>query len=175
VCAACERPIVRGVDATRLDLEAVHLLRDASDVLAGSRYVRTYMRIVVVFVLVATMAAVGGGDWLIPMLFVAIFLVIAQVLTGASQRAKRIASARLKLDEAWARAVAILVRERGGLLSAKELAETTRIPMADAEQILTSLSVDRGIVDIDEEQQLRYRVDVEPLDSPSASVTRANE
>jgi hypothetical protein len=82
------------------------------------------------------------------------------------------------IDDARRHAAAILVREHRGYLTAKELAQTTRISVPEAEQLLTRLSVDRGRVDIDDEQQLHYRVDAsEPLDSdePSASVKRANE
>ncbi len=173
VCAACGVPVVRGA---KVDFEAKRLLRDASFLLAGTR-LRSFVYFAVLSALVAIVFAARDVRALVPLLFMGIVLAIVQAVTGASRREKRIASARLALDGAWARAVAALVREKGGSMSARELAETTHISVDDAERILTRLSVDRGRVDIDADQQLHYRVDAsEPLYSDAtASARRTSE
>jgi hypothetical protein len=162
VCGACGGPIVPGVDAAMLSDEGVRGLRRAALGAAAARklpvgeiiapiacvslcYFTLGRPVAMILSLVFTLFAIGGY---------------------ASRREKRLANARLEVEGAWLRAAEILVGARAGYLSAKELAATTRIPVRDAEDILTRLSVDRGRVDIDADQQLHYRVDAsEPLDS----------
>jgi hypothetical protein len=100
--------------------------------------------------------AISFGPLLIP------FSVLTLVGFGRRRRAR----VRVQVDDAWLQAAGRLAQSRGGALTARQLAEATHIAVPDAERILTRLSVDRGSVDIDADQQLHYRVDVsEPLDS----------
>jgi hypothetical protein len=175
VCGVCEGPVIPGVDATKLDAEATRALRAVAKTGSGKALLN---------VLFATLVSFALGFVLLPARWLVLGLTLSLLVAGVisfaegSRGEKRRASTRSTLIEAWTRAAAYVAETRGGFVTARELAELTRIPVHDAEEILTRLSVDRGRVDIDADQQLHYRVDVsEPLDSepPSASAKRANE
>lgn len=173
-CGACGKPVIPGVDATKLDLQATNALLAAAEALDGGREARGSFVFLAFLVMVAAASATGFRLMSFVLGLVALFFLFRALI--AAPRYRRLKAALVHIEDARLHAAAILVRERGGYISAKDLAQKTRISVSEAEQLLTRLSVDCGRVDIDADEQMHYRIDTEePLPSeppPSAEQSR---
>jgi hypothetical protein len=178
VCGGCGGPVIPSVDATKLDRDTLASLRNAAILLSPKRMaMRTLVRGAIALPVLTVLFGGAPGKALLGFL---VLLVVASFLAldFGAQRKNRLGSAEHAVNEAWLRAVALLVRERGGFLGAQDLATTTRISLGDAETILRHLTMENGRIDIDADQQLQYRIDAqesgssEPAASPKLTRSR---
>jgi ribosomal protein S27AE len=162
VCGACGGPIIPGMDATKLDDEAKRMLARARGATSSAR--RIPILEIVAPLVFAGSCAMGFVLGQAMLLFLAVVVLVLVFGGYATRREKGRASAKLFVEDAWLHAAGLLAEERGGYLSAQEVAARLRLPLPDAERLLTRLSVVRGRVDVGEDAQVRYRVDAsEPL------------
>ncbi len=166
VCGACGGARVPGLAAL-----GVTLSREAIQALARAKSERTKERsakvvafslvfmALVVSAIAGVAAATGhGGPAFGAAALAAIDFALA-VFAWTFARGPRSAS-RDALDSAWASVAVQIAQKRGGQITARELAEALRTPEADADAILAKVSLGGARVEVDDEAQLHYRVDV---------------
>jgi hypothetical protein len=150
VCGECGKPVVPGFDAARLDPKAIRALGEAGRLLTRKRASSVWPPIgVLAFMWLGvnfSMGHIGGAAVVVG---AAVFGILAYAF-----RERSLEDARPIADEAWVHAAGLLAEERGGLLTTRELSETTRITAFDAASLLAKLSECGGHIYIGDDHQV---------------------
>ena len=170
VCGVCGVPEIPGVDMARLPRRAVVALAGAGREHAHQVLRRRFALAVLTLAAVALTLFASWGRGVVA------FLVGMPVVSLAALYLLHLTPAQIRrrtdrlLDEAWVDAAVLLASSPERALTARRFAEATRIPLDDAEHILSQLSLRGARVDVTDDAEVHYRIDAplpDELDLPA--------
>jgi uncharacterized protein YhaN len=165
VCGACGSPRIPGLQelGVKLDRGATTALAHAKTEWAKhlmARFVGFALVVMALFLAALALVAAATGHGAPAFGAAAIAALDFALATAVWSFARaRLKASRESLDAGWASAASQIAQKRGGRITARELAVAMQTTEADADAILSKLSLGGARVEVDDDAQLHYRVE----------------